>query len=199
MQQHAATGPIGIVHSTQADERGQLDQAVEAWRASAHQQVLRYTAPLVAGRFAREAAFLRMHALGRLRHTDAATDAWNAWSRAGASYEDLLAKLHPERWSMTLNAALQGVRVLAVDDDPCVGRAYARVVWSAGGRCEVATNTQAALNRLDQESFDVLVSDHHRPGSSGLSLLGASRVLYPDLPLVLHSGGMTHEVAPRGV
>ncbi len=197
-------GLESLTQSTEGQSPGEdiaLRRAIEAWRRCAHEQVLKWTTPLLHGTRHREAAFLQTHALGRLRHADAADDAWEQWS-CGADappYRDLLELIHPERRDMAQEASLRGVRVLAVDDDLLIGRAYARVLWASGAVCEVASSTKAALERLERGCFDVVVSDYYRPGSNGLSLLAACRVLYPEMPLVLHSGGMTREVARRAI
>ncbi len=80
-------------------------------------------------------------------------------------------------------------RVLLVDDDALVTRALARVL-SHHCALEVVTalNVTDALDRLNAESFDVLVSDALLPGLSGPTLLKLASQRWPTMRRVLYSG-----------
>ncbi len=62
------------------------------------------------------------------------------------------------------------MKVLVVDDDP-VGLTLARTVVEALGHVvQAATDGEQAWSLLEQEHFDVLVTDREMPGLDGLGL-----------------------------
>lgn len=85
-------------------------------------------------------------------------------------------------------------KVLIVDDDADVARAFARILARRGYSTTIASDGKAALARIDQahdaqEGFDVVVSDVSMPGMSGVDLLAEVHRCDPDLPVILISGG----------
>jgi EAL domain-containing protein (putative c-di-GMP-specific phosphodiesterase class I) len=81
--------------------------------------------------------------------------------------------------------APSGGRVLLVDDEIQLLRAYRRVLESAGFEVDVASNGQEALERLSAQRFDVIASDISMPMMSGTDLLRAVRERDVDVPVVL--------------
>jgi DNA-binding NtrC family response regulator len=79
-------------------------------------------------------------------------------------------------------------RVLYVDDQPELRRLFRRNLTRAGHVVVEAPNACAALDLVQQLSFDVVVSDVRMPDMSGIELLQALAELEPDLPVVLTSG-----------
>lgn len=74
------------------------------------------------------------------------------------------------------------MRLLLVDDEPQIVAALARALRrSFGSRLAIETFTagQAALDRLRERSFDVVVSDLRMPGIDGLALLAETARLQP--------------------
>ena len=84
---------------------------------------------------------------------------------------------------------LQGVRVLAVDDDPDARDLTCEVLRRAGADVRDASGAGEALKVVDAWRPDVLVSDLAMPGEDGLDLLRAIRARLdpagPDLRAVL--------------
>lgn len=81
-------------------------------------------------------------------------------------------------------ADLQGARVLVVDDEPDVRRLVSIVLRYAGAIVEVAKSKQEALQLLEGNSFDAIVSDISMPGGDGLSLLEEVRQRGCDTPTI---------------
>jgi CheY-like chemotaxis protein len=80
-------------------------------------------------------------------------------------------------------------RVLLADDVPLMVEAVVTALESEGHQIAVATDGEAAIKLLADESFDIAVLDIWMPKKSGLDVLKALRQLKPDMPVILISGG----------
>lgn len=81
------------------------------------------------------------------------------------------------------------VRVLCVDDDPLVRRVYAAVLRNAGHRVTLAATLDDAVDILETEGFDLLISDY-RLGflRRGTTLLELAARRWPDMRRLLVTG-----------
>jgi two-component system response regulator HydG len=97
-------------------------------------------------------------------------------------------------------APMKQARVLVVDDDPEAGDSYNAAIGAIEG-CEVVfeTDAAAALRRVEQESFDVLVAAIHPPTLDGVELLRRARSFDPALPAVLVAATPTVESATEAL
>jgi EAL domain-containing protein (putative c-di-GMP-specific phosphodiesterase class I)/ActR/RegA family two-component response regulator len=95
------------------------------------------------------------------------------------------------------NEPLQG-RVLLVDDDPAIRRAFTRILESAGLRVETAENGVSAVAKLSN-SYDLVVSDIAMPGLDGVALLKRIRQFDLDVPVLLMTGQPQVESAMQAV
>jgi EAL domain-containing protein (putative c-di-GMP-specific phosphodiesterase class I)/CheY-like chemotaxis protein len=84
--------------------------------------------------------------------------------------------------------AAHKTRVLLVDDDPIILAATQRILENVGHHVVPCESGDAALALLDQDVFDVMVSDVQMPGMTGLKLLRAVREHDLELPVVLMTG-----------
>lgn len=78
-------------------------------------------------------------------------------------------------------------RILVVDDDPVVLRMLAYVLVDDGHDTRRASNGMAALELLEREPFDLVVSDVRMPELDGLGLLARIRGddRLAELPVIL--------------
>lgn len=90
-------------------------------------------------------------------------------------------------------------RLLLVDDDPAVLRAYERAFQGAGYHPIVASDGIEAKKLIEGMSFDVILSDVEMPGMDGLELLRAVRARDLDVPVILVTGADSEEAATRAV
>ena len=92
------------------------------------------------------------------------------------------------------------VRVLYVDDEPSLCRAFARMFGNEQG-FEVATSTSPleAANLLEHQPFDVVISDLRMPGMDGIELLSAVRERRPEARRLLVSGFADLETALHAI
>ena len=79
-------------------------------------------------------------------------------------------------------------RILIADDDAVIRKGLQRILTAEGYEVETVSNGRAALDRLDQERFKLLVTDLKMPGMSGLEVLESIRTRQPELPVVLITG-----------
>lgn len=75
--------------------------------------------------------------------------------------------------------------ILAVDDEPHMRRLLEISLRQAGYRAVSAGNGREALEIIQQQQIDLIVSDLHMPGMSGLHLLESLRKQYEHLPFIM--------------
>jgi CheY-like chemotaxis protein len=83
---------------------------------------------------------------------------------------------------------LVGVRVLVVDDDKLVRRGLVRMLLRSGADVAFAESAGQALEHLECNPCDVVLTDYLMPGMSGLELARELSRRHPELPTVLCSG-----------
>ena len=93
------------------------------------------------------------------------------------------------------------IRVLHVDDDASLTETAARLVARAEPRVEVRTAAapEAALERIEEERVDCVVSEYDLPGMDGLELFEAVLAVDPDVPFILFTGTGNEAVAGEAV
>src|SRR5437899_303774 len=106
--------------------------------------------------------------------------------------DPLLARPAPE-------APTKSQRVLIVDDEPALLRAYARWLESAGYVIACAASGHDAVELLRGQRFDAVVTDIAMPGMDGIQLLRAAREHDLDLPVILMTGTPAVETAIKAV
>jgi DNA-binding NtrC family response regulator len=79
-------------------------------------------------------------------------------------------------------------RILVADDDAVIREGLRRILTAEGYDVETVSNGRAALERLEQQRFKLLVTDLKMPGMSGLEVLQSLRACQPELPVVLITG-----------
>jgi DNA-binding NtrC family response regulator len=85
-------------------------------------------------------------------------------------------------------------RILIVDDDAAI-RDTLYEVCEGEHFCHVAETAEKALQFLDTEIYDVVLTDISMPGMSGLELLGHVRQYHPMTPVIVISGISDQEYA----
>jgi PAS domain S-box-containing protein len=79
-------------------------------------------------------------------------------------------------------------RILIVDDDPSICTLLVEGLTPEGFECRTAGGGLEAINILEQERFDALISDLRMPQISGLALLEAARAKYPRMSFLIATG-----------
>lgn len=84
-------------------------------------------------------------------------------------------------------------KVLVVDDDAVVGRSFDRVLTDKGYDVNTALDGAEALNKCDEESYDVVFTDIRMPGMNGLEVARRIKEKCPWTPVVIITGYGTEE------
>ncbi|MEM9174617.1 MAG: response regulator [Myxococcota bacterium] len=83
------------------------------------------------------------------------------------------------------DARLEGLRILVADDDAGISRTLKDLLEVDGCLVEIADNGAQALEALERERFDLLLSDVVMPRMDGHELYLRVRETYPDLPVLM--------------
>ncbi len=101
---------------------------------------------------------------------------------------------------MSLVAGQMGVaaqRILVVDDEASIRDLCARVLTRSGFKVTMASTGEDAVRRLQDEPFDLVISDIRMPGISGMDVLVMAKTLHPSIAVILITGFGTSEVVER--
>jgi len=79
-------------------------------------------------------------------------------------------------------------RILLVDDEESVCALLSERLSSAGFDCAMRGSGEEALELLESEAFDVIISDLNMPGISGLELLAHVRQKHPLIAFLMVTG-----------
>lgn len=79
-------------------------------------------------------------------------------------------------------------KILVVDDEPSIGLLLSERLALEGYICRVSRSGEDALNLLQAELADLVISDLNMPGMSGLELLEEIRQKFPQAAVMLATG-----------
>ncbi len=91
-------------------------------------------------------------------------------------------------WRLDVNGkAVNGARILLVDDDVELLKALTKVLQGGGYTVVAQPNATSALNYLEttEQKFDLVLTDVSMPGMKGTALLSALKTAYPELPVII--------------
>ena len=90
-------------------------------------------------------------------------------------------------------------RVLIVDDDAAALRALGRLMRARGHHVFMAASAQGALEVIDREEIEAVLTDLAMPGTGGLDLIRSIRALDLDLPVIVVTGNPDIESASEAM
>ncbi|MBI2894932.1 MAG: EAL domain-containing protein [Deltaproteobacteria bacterium] len=90
-------------------------------------------------------------------------------------------------------------RILVVDDEPALLRAYSRTLSASGHQVETASDGEAAVGLCRANDYDVIISDISMPGMDGIQLLRTVRESNLDVPVVLVTASPAVQTALEAV
>lgn len=86
-------------------------------------------------------------------------------------------------------------RVLIVDDDEDTRVVLGLKLDHLGFRTEGVASAPEALAALEEQDFEVVLSDYDMPGMDGVALCGEVQSRYPEVPVIILTGHQRLEVA----
>jgi two-component system response regulator HydG len=89
----------------------------------------------------------------------------------------------------------QQIRVLVVDDDEPHAAAVAESLERVGYECVVATSGREGLRLVEEQTFDIVLTDLVMDGVGGLEILGKAKRELPDAEVVILTGHGTIKTA----
>jgi CheY-like chemotaxis protein len=90
-------------------------------------------------------------------------------------------------------------RILVLDDDPVVNLSCRRILGAEGYHISTVERGEDALRKMEKESFDLLISDIRLPDISGMTVLKETRVIHPEVDVVIITGYPTVEDAKESI
>jgi two-component system response regulator HydG len=91
---------------------------------------------------------------------------------------------------------LPPIRVLIVDNDEALARAMEEALVRVGYACTVATSGPEGARRIEQDSFDLVVTDLVMNDIDGMEILTRAKQAMPDCEVILVTG---HASVPKAV
>ncbi len=90
-------------------------------------------------------------------------------------------------------------RILLVDDDPAARASLAEILRLEGYMVKVANSGEEAIEFLDMQPFDIVLTDLKMPGKDGLAVLKASAEHQPGALVILLTAYGTLDTAVRAM
>ena len=92
-----------------------------------------------------------------------------------------------------------GGTVLIVDDEEAVRASLSRVLQNSGYSALTANDGEEALQILQSKPVEVIISDYHMPGLSGVDLLKIVRVRHPMVVRIILTGDSDPDTPVRSI
>ncbi len=82
----------------------------------------------------------------------------------------------------------KALRVLVVDDEAILRTLLDRILKKEGYEVFPVDSVEAALNKLEKEEIEIVVSDINMPGTDGFELLRRIKKDYPGICVIMMTG-----------
>ncbi len=86
-------------------------------------------------------------------------------------------------------------RILVIDDESVIRQAVQRILEHEGYYVATATSGHSALELVQSDNFNLVISDLKMPGMSGMEVLKSIKILQPNVPVIIITGYATVETA----
>jgi DNA-binding NtrC family response regulator len=80
------------------------------------------------------------------------------------------------------------VKILVVEDEAMMRNLLLKILESEGYKVVLASSAQEALEKLDQDKFDLMLSDVKMPGMNGFELLEKVKSRWADMAVIVMTG-----------
>jgi excisionase family DNA binding protein len=116
------------------------------------------------------------------------------WRFRKHDIENWLAKNRPSR-----EGGHDRRRVLVVDDEETVRNLVAKTLEGADYDVDVAVDGASALERLQDNDYDLLITDLKMPGMDGLTVIREARRRTRGMPIIIITGNSTEASAIEAI
>lgn len=97
----------------------------------------------------------------------------------------------------------QKIKILIVDDDLCMREAAAVLLGENGYTCLACENAAMAIDLLEREKFDLIITDLHMPEMDGMALMERVKTFWPKTKVMMITGdtdmGIKEQAFKNGV
>jgi DNA-binding NtrC family response regulator len=90
-------------------------------------------------------------------------------------------------------------KILVIDDEDIVRISCSRTLVPEGYELKMARNGTEGIKALEEESFDLVLTDLKMPHMDGIEVLGAIKERWPQTEVVIVTGYQTVETAVRAI
>ncbi len=97
---------------------------------------------------------------------------------------------HPEP-----NVHERRTRILVLDDEPIVCKRLKPAFQKAGYEVETFTDSASALSRIEQTSFDIVITDLKMQGVDGMHFLARVKEIWDSIDVIVITGFATSDTA----
>jgi CheY-like chemotaxis protein len=104
---------------------------------------------------------------------------------------------YPPRSSNRVRGKNMNPKILIVEDDDFSRGAMEKVLQSYCYEAYSCQDGKEAISRLEDDSFDILITDLQMPGMDGFELIRKAKMIQPDLPTILITGFPTEEIQSK--
>jgi excisionase family DNA binding protein len=104
-----------------------------------------------------------------------------------------------DAWLSGHRKAGERPRVLVVDDEQAVRDLVSKYLTTAEYDVETVEDGPTALERLQANSYDLLITDLKMPGMDGLSVIRETRRRFSDLPIIIITAYSTEASAIEAI
>ena len=87
------------------------------------------------------------------------------------------------------------LRLIIIDDEPIVGKRLKQVFSKMGFNVEIFTNPLSALEFMEKNPFDIVVTDFKMEELDGMEILGKVKQLNPKARVIIITGYAKPETA----
>jgi two-component system, NtrC family, sensor kinase len=94
---------------------------------------------------------------------------------------------------------METVSILVVDDEPGIALLCKRILIRAGYEVTSETDPRIAIERLQEDHFDLLLVDIRMPEVDGFDVISRAKIVQPDIAVLVMTGFGTVETAIRAL
>jgi two-component system, NtrC family, sensor kinase len=94
---------------------------------------------------------------------------------------------------------MESVSILVVDDEPGIALLCKRILIRAGYEVASETDPLVAIERLQEDHFDLLLVDIRMPEVDGFDVISRAKIVQPDIAVLVMTGFGTVEMAIRAL